>query len=273
MRTALLLSCLTFVAALPSQDREFGKPVKTTIAAMRANADAFRNVKVQFTAQFASLGRISNPFFTKFTPTEFTNFYAWSDDQAIWREPSYNDVFGMLFLSKSNPQLEQLYALPLYKRVSCVGVVRNTFQDTPWIEVLEFEELVPKVETAVLAHLHRGEKLMEQRLWQRAATELSLATGEGVPPAATGAAHKNLGVCLLRMGEPRAALGYLESAQKLSGGSDRELGGLLETARKAPGAAIDRVVNAADLRDCERPMWEAFKGAQAAPPATRVLSR
>ena len=99
---------MTAAAALPGQGADFGAPVKTTIAAMRANPDAFRNVKVQFTAQFASLGRISNPFFTKFTPAEFTNFYAWSDDQAIWRESSYNDVFGMLFLSKSNPQLEQL---------------------------------------------------------------------------------------------------------------------------------------------------------------------
>lgn len=273
MRTALLLACMTVAAALPGQSADFGAPVKTTIAAMRANPDAFRNVKVQFTAQFASLGRISNPFFTKFTPAEFTNFYAWSDDQAIWRESSYNDVFGMLFLSKSNPQLEQLYALPLYKRVQCVGVVRNTFQDTPWIEVLQFEQLGPKVETAVLAHLHRGEKLMEQRLWQRAVAELSLAAGQGVPPAATRAAYKNLGVCLLRMGEPRAALGYLESASKLASVRDRELDRLLDTARTRPSEALDRTVDVAGLRDCERPMWEAFKGAAATPPPARVLAR
>ena len=86
MRTALLLSCLIGVTALPAQDNEFGNPVRTTIAAMRANPDAFHNVKVKFTAQFASLGRISNPFFTKFTPTEYTNFYGWSDDQPIWQE-------------------------------------------------------------------------------------------------------------------------------------------------------------------------------------------
>ena len=273
MRTALLLSCLIGSHALSAQEIEFGKPVHTTIEALRANPDAYRNVKVQFTAQFASLGRISNPFFTKFTPTEFTNFYAWGDDQPIWQEPAYNDVFGMLFLSKSNAQLEQLYTLSLYTRVKCVAVVRNSFQNIPWIEVLSFTKLGPKLDTAVLTHLHRGEKLMEQRLWQRAVAELSLAPGEGVPPAATRAAHKNLGVCLLRLGEPRAAIGYLQSASRLSGAADVELQQLLATAKSSPGDQIDRKVDATGLRDSERPMWEAFEGGAAAPPATRVLSR
>ena len=273
MRTALLISCLIGVKALPAQGAEFGKPVQTTVEAMRANPDAYHNVKVQFTAQFASLGRISNPFFTKFTPTEYTNFYVWGDDQEIWKEPSYNDVFGMLFLSKSNPQLDQLYTLPLYKRVKCTGVVRNTFQSIPWVEVLEFEQLGPQVDTAVLTHLHRGEKLMGQRLWQRAVAELSLAPGKGVPPAVARAAHKNLGVCFLRMGEARAATSHLQSAATLTAGRDFELEKLLATAQDQPSAGLDRTVDSSALRDCERPMWEAFRGVAASPAATRVLLR
>jgi predicted Zn-dependent protease len=103
--------------------------------------------------------------------------------------------------------------------------------------------------------------------------ELSLAPGAGVPPAATRAAHKNLGVCLLRLGEPRAAIGYLQSATKLSNGEDTELAQLLATAQSSPGEQIDRQVDASGLADSERPMWEAFEGGAAAPPATRVLSR
>ena len=273
MRTALLLSCLIGVTALPAQDNEFGKPVRTTVEAMRANPDAYRNVKVQFTVQFASLGRISNPFFTKFTPTEYTNFYAWSDDQPIWQEKAYNDVFGMLFLSKSNPQLEQLYTLPLYSRVRCTGVVRNTFQNLPWIEVLEFGKLGPKLDTAVLTHLHRGEKLMAERLWQRAVGELSMVPGDDVPAPAMQTAHKNLGICMLRMGESKAAVGYLQSAVALSEGADMEAKQLLLTAQRNPEEAIDRVVDSSSLRDSERPMWEAFETASASSGPTRVLSR
>jgi hypothetical protein len=272
MRTALLLTCLAGVAALPAQDNEFGAPVRTTIGAMRANPDAYQNVKVVFTAQFASLGRISNPFFTKFTPTDFTNIYAWGDDQRIWEEKSYNDVFGMLFLSKSNPNREQVYTMPLYTRMRCTGVVRNTFQSIPWVEVLEFTVLDERLDTAVLTHLHRGEKLMAQRLWQRAVGELSMVPGDDVPAAAVRAAHKNLGVCMLRMGESKAAVGYLKSAVALSDGNDAEAQQLLATAQRNPEEAIDRAVDSSSLSDSERPMWEAFEVASAATPA-RVLSR
>jgi hypothetical protein len=273
MRSALLVSFLLGVAAVPAQDNEFGVAVSTNLTAMRANPDAFQGVKVQFVTQFASLGRISNPFFTKFTPTDFANFYGWGDGQKLWQEDQYSDVFGMLFLSKTNRQLESLYTMNLYTRMRCTGVVRNTFQGIPWIEVLEFQVLNEKLDTAVLTHLHRGEGLMKQRLWQRAISELSLAPGAGVPTTATQAAHKNLGICLLRMGEPQAAIGYLESAAKLAKGEDFETENLLAMAKTSPEKAIDRTVDSSTLSSSERPMWEAFDSATPAAPVTRVLQR
>lgn len=259
MRTALIVPFLLGVAALPAQDREFGTAVATTLSHVREEPEAYKNVKVQFTVQFASLGRISNPFFTKFTPTDFANFYAWADEQPIWQEKAYEDVFGMLFLGKSHPKLQQLYELQTYQRIEITGVIRNTFQDTPWIEVTDFRAVDGQLDTAVLAHLYRGEKLMEQRLWQRAMAELSLAPGGDVPPHAQRAAHKNLGICMLRMGEPQAALGYLETAAK-TGGRDAELQSLIAMARTQPEKAIDRTVDSRTLRESERPMWEAFEG-------------
>lgn len=260
MRPALFVSFLLGVAALPAQDREFGVAVRTTLTDVRAEPDAFQSVKVEMTIQFASLGRIANPFFTKFTPTDFANFYAWGDEQEIWQRNSYDDVFGMLFLGKLHPKLERLYSLRTYQRLRVTGVVRDTFQGMPWIEVTEFEVLPEQLDTAVLTHLHRGEKLMAERKWQRAIAELSLAPGEGVPPNATRAAHKDLGVCLLRMGEPEAAIGYLESAASMTTGTDFEIESLLAMARTQPEQAIDRTVDSTALRDAERPMWEAFDG-------------
>ncbi|HEX5052265.1 MAG TPA: tetratricopeptide repeat protein [Planctomycetota bacterium] len=260
MRTALFVSFLLGVAALPAQDREFGTPVNTTLTKMRAEPEAYKNVKVRFTVQFASLGQISNPFFTKFTPADFTNFYAWADEQAIWQEQAYADVFGMLFLSKTHPKLERLYQMRLYERVQIVGVVRNTFQGEPWIEVTDFELMSGQLDTAVLTHLYRGERLMEQRLWQRAIAELSLAPGAGVPEHALRATHRNLGICLLRMGEAQAAMSYLESAAELAHGQDLEIENLLAMAKNQPSEAIDRTVDSRGLKDSERPMWEAFDG-------------
>jgi tetratricopeptide (TPR) repeat protein len=260
MRTASFVSFLLGVALLPAQDRVFGTAVKTTLSQVRSEPDSFRNVKVEFTLQFASLGKIANPFFTKFTPMEYANFYAWADEQPIWQEKSYQDVFGMLFLAKTHPKLEQLYSLRLFQRIRITGVIRNTFQNTPWIEVTEFNPVAGQLDTAVLTHLFRGEKLMEQRAWQRAIAELSLAPGEGVPPAALSAAHRDLGICLLRMGEPQAAIGYLESAAELGKHQDLEIENLLAQAKNQPEQALDRTVDSRGMKDSERPMWEAFDG-------------
>ncbi len=258
MRSVLLVSFL-LGAALPAQDPDFGDPIATTLTQVRAEPDAFKNVKVTFPIQFASIGRISNPFFTKFTPTYYANFYAWADDQPIWQQAEYQDVFGMLFLSKTNPQLDQLYKLGLFERVQVTGVIRNTFQNTPWIEVLEFAPLTGKLDTAVLTHLYRGEKLMGQRLWQRAVTELSRVPGANVPAPAMVVAYRNLGTCMLRMGDPNQAIPYLQSASSLSSGNDAETQQLLAMAQTSPEAAIDRAVDVKSLKDHERPMWEAFE--------------
>jgi len=270
MRTALFVSFVLGVASLPAQDREFGTSVVTTLSQVRADPEAYKNVKVVFTAQFASLGKIANPFFTKFTPTDFANFYAWADEQPIWQEKTYSDVFGMLFLAKTHPKLEQLYTLRLYQRMQVTGVIRNTFQNMPWIEVTDFELLEGQLDTAVLTHLHRGEKLMEQRLWQRAIAELSLAPGTGVPVHAQRATHKNLGICLLRMGEPQSAIGYLESAAQM-GGTDLEIERLLAMAKSKPEDAIDRTVDAKGLKDSERPMWEAFDADKGRRATTKLM--
>lgn len=264
MRTPLLLSFVLGAALLPAQEREFGKPVATTLTEMRAEPEAYRNVKVVFTIQFASLGKLSNPFFTRFTPTDFVNFYGWADEQEIWQQPAYNDLFGMLFYNKLNPRLQQIYELRTYDRLQITGIVRSVFQDAPWIEVLDFKQVTGKLDTAVLTHLYRGEQLMEQRQWQRAIAELALAPGSEVPPAAQRKVHRNLGVCYLRIGEAAQAIDHLTAASNMSPETDLEMERLLAIAATQPALELDRTVDVKSLKDHERPMWEAFEDTRAA---------
>ena len=44
MKTALFVSFLLGVAALPAQDREFGSAVKTTLTQVRQDPEAYKNV-------------------------------------------------------------------------------------------------------------------------------------------------------------------------------------------------------------------------------------
>lgn len=263
MRIALLVSILLGALALPAQSEARAASAPTTLEQIRKSPEAFKNVKVEFKIQFASLGRMSNPFFTQFTPQEFANFHAWSSEQPIWREPTYKDVFGMLFLSKSSPQIGELYDLEIYQCLRVTAVVRNVFQGAPWIEVLDFTPVDGQLDTPTLTHLYRGEKHMEQRQWQRAVAELSQADVDALPAAAARITLKNLGLCHLRMGEAERALAMLEAAGRM--GKDAEVASLLEIARREPSLGVDRVADAPKLKDSERPIWEAFGDAPKMP--------
>ncbi len=268
MKTAFCAGlALTLLApAAPCIGGDEAVVVRTTLTDLRSAPDAFRAVRVSFVVQFVGIGDLSNPFFTQFVPSQFANFHVWADEQPIWRRESYKDVFGQLFLAKNNAQLEQLYSLRLYQRLRVEGIVRDVFQGTPWIEVTGFERVAGQVNTPGLAHLYRGEQLMEKRQWQSAIAELSMADASGVPETVAAAVARNMAICHLRIGEAGTAIGYLNRASSLLGDRvDRETERLLATANATPQKELDRSVRVQNVKDHERPLWEAFEDAQVPP--------
>ena len=256
MNKLLLLSVL-FVPALAAAQTNPGVEISTTLTEVRTEPEAFKNVKIRFTVQFCSLGNLSNPFFTQFTPTEYVNFHAWADEQPIWQKTAYEDVFGMLFYSKSNDDLGELCSTKIYQRLELTGVVRNTFHGTPWIEVTSYTSLDGSVDTATLTNLYRGELHMQNRRWQRAVSEFSLANTEDAPTSVQFAVQKNLGTCYLRMGEADAARTHLSAASEIDS-SDLQVKRLLATANEAPSKGLDRTVDKNSVKEHERPLWDAF---------------
>lgn len=258
---SLTLPCVLAmsVAAQWREGKQIKNTVCTTLTEVRAHPDAYRNVKVQFDVQFATLGGISNPFFTQFVPTDFANFHAWAVEQPIWRKPAFDDVFGLLFISKSSDQLQDIYSTTTFQRLRVTCLVRNTFQNQPWIEVLSYKPLSDQVSWATLSHLYRADQWVERRQWQQALSELSLASQGENPPDVVAAIYKTMGMCYLRVGETGRALSQLQGAKKLQGSTiDPELEGLIAAASSDPSRELDRVVNKTELREFERPLWEVF---------------
>jgi len=258
----LTLPCVlaTSIAAQWRDAKQIKNTVATTLTQVRAHPDAFRNVKVRFDVQFATLGGISNPFFTQFVPTDYANFHAWAAEQPIWRKPAFDDVFGLLFISKSSTQLQDLYGTNIFQRLRITGLVRNTFQNQPWIEVVSYETLGERVDWATLSHLYRADQWMGRRQWQQALSELSLASQGSSPADVLTEIYKTMGVCYLRVGETERALSHLQNAKKLRGDLlDPDLETLLASAASDPSRELDRTVNKAEVRESERPMWEVFE--------------
>lgn len=237
--------------------KSHGKVISTTLTKIRQTPNAFKNVWVRFPIQFVSLGKVSNPFFTQFVPQRFANFYCWADEQKIWDRQQYDDIFGLMFIAKANERVQDVYKMRVYQRMLVTGVVRNTFQGEPWIEVMDFDPLDRAVNTASLSHLYRGEMLMQKRQWTKALSELSLAPGNHLPKHVMGQVHKKLALCYLRLGESGTAVQHLEQAVAMLKTLDRETRQMAHLAKVKPESFLDRVV-ATTIEDHQRPMWEAF---------------
>jgi hypothetical protein len=269
MKLIASVTCALAIAGMaPSAAGQKGQEdvVSTNLTEVRANPDAYRNVKIAFDVQFAGVGSIANPFFTKFVPSDFANFHAWGVEQPIWREEEFFGLFANLFLDKGNDQLRALYTLQNFDRMRLTAVVRNTFQGQPWIEVLSFEKQPQRTDWATLSHMYRAEQWMAKRQWKQAIAELSLASRGDNPPETKVAIEKAFGLTYLRLGEARQAIEHLSAAKALLGaGCDEETEHLLRVANEDPAVELDRQVMAGSLREADRPLWEAFEDAGAAP--------
>ncbi|MEE2887077.1 MAG: hypothetical protein VX951_06560 [Planctomycetota bacterium] len=238
-------------------DQALGKVVQTTLTKIRKSPNAYKNVWVSFPIQFVSLGKVENPFFTQFVPQSFANFYCWADEQQIWNRKQYEDVFGLLFMAKENEKLSEIYKMKVYQRIRVTGIVRNTFQGEPWIEITDFKVLDKAVDTASLSHMYRGHSFMQKRKWARALSELSLAPGNHLPDHVMGQIHKDLALCHLRLGESDTAARHLEQAVSKLKTLDPETRRMARMAKIKPQTFMDPDARA-KLEDHERPMWEAF---------------
>lgn len=248
--------------------------ISTSLQAIRQAPESYKGVYVDMTLQFASVGRLQNPFFTRFVASDYANFYVWADESEIWRRPSYDDVFGRCFIAKDNDHLNETFALQMYDRLRVRAVVRNVFQGQPWIEVLSYRLLPTKLDTATLAHLYRGEQLMARREWSRAVAELSLAPLGKVPGHVRVSVHKNLATCYLRTGEQQLAQQQIAMAQRLDKARrDQELVAMARMVKENPAEGLDRSVNTQSVRQQQRPMWEAFHGDSSASPRPPVPMR
>jgi tetratricopeptide (TPR) repeat protein len=255
-RAALLAACALATPAFAQSEQPI---IDTTLSQIRSTPEAFKSIRVRFDAQYCAVGRIYNPFFTGFVPSDFANFVLWGAEQPIWRQDDFNDMYSLAFVAKRNEKtLQNMYELAVYDRIQVTAIVRNVFQGKPWMEIEKIRVLDDKVTTATLSHLFRGETLMQRREWRRAIAELSLAPADGTPEPVLAAVARNLGTCYLRVGEPQPAIDNLERALALES-SDRETERLLTQVRRRPDVGLDRTVDTSRVRDHERPMWEAFE--------------
>ncbi len=262
--SSLALALLLAAGSLPAQQEtdDFGRARATTLAAVRATPQAFKNVWIRFSGWFSGIGALHNPFFTRFTRTDYVNFALWGDTQKLWVEDEYKHPCTTLFVLKSNDKaVDLITSLGIYQRVTCTGIVRNVFRGEPWIEVTRIEVQPERLTTATLAHLARARRFMKKRQWAQAAMEVQLAQAAGQTPFIEAWLNHYLAVCYMRVGKIERAKEHIAYACQLVP-EELAFQDVREQLRVDPKSVVDDKVSETRLPKAKRPMWEAYEEAR-----------
>jgi hypothetical protein len=142
-------------------------------------------------------GRIAawNPYMTRFGAGQFAAFQAWTDEQFPWIKAEY-DAPAVRVFSRSGSAAE--WALENAKpgaRFEMTVIVRETFLDLPWVEVVEVLPLAERISEGASIHAGKACELLNSRSFGLAESELQQAITDDLPPLARTELERLLALC------------------------------------------------------------------------------
>ena len=152
-----------------------------------------KTVKLQ--VQFSSRVETWNPYLTRFGPRQFTAIQGWTDQQFPWVKAEFDAPSVRVFLRTGGACDWALEDAKLGARFEITGIVRETFLDLPWIEVVEVLPLAERISEGTAIHASKACDLMRTRSYVLAESELQQAITDDLPPLARTELERLLGLC------------------------------------------------------------------------------
>lgn len=152
-----------------------------------------RTVRMQL--QFSSRVATWNPYMTRFGPGQFTAFQAWTDEQFPWVKSEYDAPAVRVFSRIGSASDWALEAAKPGARFEMTVIVRETFLDLPWVEVVGILPLPERISEGASIHAGKACELMNTRSYGLAASELEQAITDDLPPLARTELERLLALC------------------------------------------------------------------------------
>lgn len=189
--TTLTALALAAAPALGQQYRELLKndpllealtlPRMVTLGDLMKAPEAYRGIHVRLTIAFSDLGKLENPFFTRFTTNNYMNFAAWDDSQAIWQKDEFLKSYPLLFARRTTPVCDDFADAKRFDRFAVEAVVQDTFRGKPWIEVLSARKEEASLSHGALRHLHHAHQQSDRGNYSLAQGEVNRALNAPLP--------------------------------------------------------------------------------------------
>ncbi|MFT4710553.1 MAG: hypothetical protein ACI8Q9_001682 [Planctomycetota bacterium] len=143
----------------------------------------FRGETVQFILQVGPENPTWNPYLTRFDTKRFRSWNAWSDSQAIWHYPDYQDSASRFFARRGSKAALFLSDAAPFDRFLVTATVRTIFMGEPWIEMHIATPLELSIGKGTLLHASRAMDFAGEKLFRAAADQFKRALAAPMPPA------------------------------------------------------------------------------------------
>ncbi|MBK9384209.1 MAG: hypothetical protein IPN34_05235 [Planctomycetes bacterium] len=189
--TTLTALALAAAPAVGQQYRELLKndpllealtlPRMVNLSDLLKSPEAYRGLNVRVTIAFCDLGKLENPFFTRFTNNNYMNFAAWDDTQPIWRKEEYLKSYPLLFARRTTPICDQFADAKRFDRFLVEVVVQDTFRGKPWVEIVSARKEEAALSMGSLRHLYHASTQAERGNYSIAQGEVQRALQSPLP--------------------------------------------------------------------------------------------
>jgi hypothetical protein len=150
---------------------------------------------VRLELQFSNRVATWNPYMTRFGSGQFAAFQAWTDEQFPWIKSEYDAPATRVFSRTGSASDWALEAAKPGARFEMTVIVRETFLDLPWVEVVGIVPLPERISEGTSIHAGKACELMNTRSYGLAASELEQAITDDLPPLARRELERLLALC------------------------------------------------------------------------------
>ncbi|MFN0008739.1 MAG: hypothetical protein ACKVXR_12625 [Planctomycetota bacterium] len=150
---------------------------------------------VRLQLQFSNRVAAWNPYMTRFGPGQFTAFQAWTDDQFPWIKAEYDAPAVRVFSRIGSASDWALEAAKPGARFEMTVIVRETFLDLPWVEIIGILPLPERISEGASIHAGKACELMQARSFTLAQSELEQSITDDLPPPARAELERLLALC------------------------------------------------------------------------------
>ena len=189
----------------------------TTLEQVVGCPEAFAKVPFDVDLLYGGASDVFNPFYSVFEPSVFANFKAWGAEAPIWERDAYSTPHRLFYVSRRRPEaLRSMLSLKPMTWVRARCIVRSTFRDRAWIEVLSVVRTGSTVPSADFAHMVKGWVHSERGEYHQAMMELDeVQCDVAKMPRTFQARHMiEVGRAALGADEPELAMNALRAARK-----------------------------------------------------------